>query len=39
MIMLFLAYIGSRLVEFIHLLKGKASQDPLSEVEEVNKAK
>ena len=38
-IILFLSYIGGRLAEFVYLSKGKASQDLLGEVEEVNKAK
>ena len=38
-IMLFLSYIGGRLTEFVYSSKGKASQDPLGEVEEANKAK
>ena len=36
-IMLFQAYTGSRLAEFVDISKGKASQDPLSEVEEADK--
>jgi hypothetical protein len=38
-IMLFLAYTGGRPAEFVHSSKGKASQDPLGEAEEANKAK
>lgn len=38
-IMLFLSYIGSRPAEFVYSSKGKASQDPLGEAEEANKAK
>jgi len=37
--MLFLAYISGRPTEFVHSSKGKASQDPLGEAEEANKAK
>jgi len=37
--MLFQSYIGSRLAKFVYLSKGKASQDPLSEVEDANKRK
>ena len=39
MIILFQAYIGGRLVEFIHVSKGKASQDLLGEAEDTNKGK
>ncbi len=35
-IMLFQSYTGGRPVEFIHSLKGKASQDPLGEAEDTN---
>jgi hypothetical protein len=35
--MLFQSYTGSRLAEFVHSSKGKASQDPLGEAEDVNK--
>ena len=38
-IMLFLSYTGGRPAEFVHSSKGKASQDPLGEAEEANKAK
>lgn len=38
-IMLFQAYTGGRPAEFVHASKGKASQDPLGEAEEANKAK
>lgn len=34
-IMLFQAYTGGRLAEFAHVLKGKVSQDPLGNTEEV----
>ena len=37
-IVLFLAYTGGRPAEFVHSSKGKASQDPLGEAEEANKA-
>jgi hypothetical protein len=37
--MLFLAYISGRLTEFVYSSKDKASQDPLSKIKEVNKAK
>ena len=37
--MLFNAYIGGRLAEFIHALKGKASQNPLGEADETSKRK
>jgi hypothetical protein len=36
-VMLFQAYTGSRLAEFVHVSKGKASQDPLGEAEVANK--
>lgn len=38
-IMLFEAYTGGRPAEFVHTSKGKASEDPLGDVEEANKAK
>ena len=37
-IMLFQAYISGRLAEFAHLLKGKASEDPLGKREEYSKS-
>ena len=37
-LLLFLAYTGGRPAEFVHSSKGKASQDPLGEAEEANKA-
>jgi hypothetical protein len=37
--MLFQSYTSGRLVEFVHSSKGKASQDPLGEVEDANKYK
>ena len=36
-IMLFQAYTSNQLAEFVYLLKGKASEDPLSKREETNK--
>jgi hypothetical protein len=36
-IMLFQSYTGGRPAEFVHSSKGKASQDPLGEAEDVNK--
>jgi hypothetical protein len=36
-IILFQAYIGGQLAGFVHALKGKASEDPLSERKETNK--
>jgi hypothetical protein len=36
-IMLYQAYIGGWPAEFIHLSKGKASEDPLGERKETNK--
>ena len=36
-IMLFQAYNGGRPAEFIHVSKGKASQDPLDDAEEVER--
>jgi len=35
--MLFQSYTGGRPAEFVHSLKGKASQDPLGEAEDANK--
>ncbi|PVH72161.1 hypothetical protein DL98DRAFT_553311 [Cadophora sp. DSE1049] len=35
--MLFNAYTGGRLAEFVHASKGKASQDPLGEADEISK--
>jgi hypothetical protein len=37
--MLFQSYTSSRLAEFVHSSKGKASQDPLGEAEDTNKHK
>ena len=38
-IMLFQSYAGGRPAEFVHSSKGKASQDPLGEVEDADKCK
>jgi hypothetical protein len=38
-IMLFQSYTGGRLAEFVHLVKGKASEDPFGKAEDANKRK